>query len=112
MIFLRLFLSPICFVALVACNTYGDPDLSTGYFDWAPHKSNKEVFQPRRAALQSEQAVSSSLRAERSVLDRRLAHLNNHYSRRKQAGADDGELEAIRREINNLKKQLEVLTAQ
>lgn len=110
--FLRLPLSPLCVIALAACTTYGDPDQSRGYFDWAPSKSNREVFQPRRAALGYEQSVGASLRSEQERLKRKLAQLNARYGQRKQAGASSSELAEIQREINSLKKQLNVLTAQ
>lgn len=110
--FLRLLLIAFCAVTLVACKTYGDPDLSKGYFDWAPQKSDREVFQPRRAALGHEQQIGSELRTENARLAKRLASLNKQYDQRKREGADESELSAIRREISSLKQQIEVLAAQ
>ncbi len=94
-----------------SCQTTGDPDLSTGYFDWDPCKSGPEVIEPRRDELAHEQQISADLRQDRRRLEKRLAEKEAAYKSKRGLGAPDYELSELRSEISSLKSQLRVLAA-
>lgn len=96
---------------LSSCQTTGDPDLSTGYFDWCPRKSGPEVIEPRRDVLEHEARWGADLRQDRRRLEKRLAEKEVAYKSKLGLGAPEYELSKLRSEISSLKSQLRVLAA-
>lgn len=94
-----------------SCHTTGDPDRSTGFFDWNPFQSGPEVIDPRRRELAHEQEINADLRQDRRRLQKRLAEKEEVYKSKLELGSPNYELSKLQSEISSLKSQLRVLAA-